>query len=392
MKTCKEKKRHIKTKVIILLLAGTSLLFISLHASKAHDQSSKKERLIDLMNKTGKRYRIPALAVAVITNDAVLEQEVVGVRDITTEDKAQIGDRFHLGSNTKNITAFVAAKLVEQGVIRWDTRFFDLLPELKSDARPCYHLITLEDLLSHRAFVQPHSFGGSLKDVPELKGDIHEKRVGFARYVLMEKPKKPLVDKYKYSNAGYVLAAVMLEEASGKSWEELVNSFLKDDLHLDVGFGWPIEYGDSQPRGHMPGLLAGGKGLGLVPYEYEVGYIDDEVNDPAGSLNMSIMDWSKYIQLHLQGLRGEDNYLKADTYEFMHFGLPEYSMGWRNKEKKGKLISWHDGSAGNFLSHVYIVKDRDLAVAILANSGVMDLKTVIGVYQLRKKIVNLYTE
>jgi D-alanyl-D-alanine carboxypeptidase len=392
MNICKVIGINMKTRIIIGLLAAASLLFIPVHSIKALDQTGKTEELTELMNRTKQRYKIPALAVAVISSGSILEQQAVGVRAVHTDNRSEITDRFHLGSNTKNITAFIAAKLVEQGIIRWDTRFFELLPGLKSEARPCYHSITLEYLLSHRAYVQPHSFGGSLKDVPELKGNIHDKRVGFARYVLQEKPDRPLFRKYKYSNAGYVLAAVMLEDASGNSWEELVRRIMIDDLHLEVGFGWPVEYGEDQPRGHMPGLLAGGKGLALVPYEYEVSYIDAEVTAPAGDLNISIKDWSRYIQMHLRGLRGQDNYLKADTYEFMHFGLPDYSTGWRNKEKKGMLITYHYGSAGNFLSHTYIVRDRDMAVAIMANSGAMDLKTVMGIYQLRKKIVELYTE
>jgi D-alanyl-D-alanine carboxypeptidase len=138
--------------------------------------------------------------------------------------------------------------------------------------------------------------------------------------------------------------------------------------------------------------MAGGKGFKLVPYEYKVGFLDDEVISPAGNVNMSILDWSAYLQLHLRGLRGEDNYLRADTYEFLHFGLPDYSLGWENQEPNNLPISTHDGSAGNFLTHVYMIRDQDLAVAIMANSGVTDLKTVMGVYDLRRNIVEIYLQ
>lgn len=88
-------------------------------------------------------YHIPELAYAVVSADAVLEFQVLGVQRLRTSLLAKPNDRFHLGSNTKAVTAFLAAVLVKQGKVAWDTPFLTLFPELKATSRSCYRHITL---------------------------------------------------------------------------------------------------------------------------------------------------------------------------------------------------------------------------------------------------------
>ena len=41
-----------------------------------------------------------------------------------------VNDRFHLGSDTKAMTALLAAMLVEEGKIRWNSTMLEVFPEL----------------------------------------------------------------------------------------------------------------------------------------------------------------------------------------------------------------------------------------------------------------------
>lgn len=79
-------------------------------------------------------YKMPELAYAVVSADSVYECNVLGVRKINTKLAASKTDRFRLGSNTKAITGFIAALLVKEKKISWNTKFFDLFPELKAAA------------------------------------------------------------------------------------------------------------------------------------------------------------------------------------------------------------------------------------------------------------------
>jgi CubicO group peptidase (beta-lactamase class C family) len=100
-------------------------------------------------------YKIPELSYAVIDSKTILEIAAIGKHSTELPDTATIDDRFHIGSNTKAMTAFIIAKYVEKGKLKWDTQFFDIFPEWKKNSNVEYHKITLQDLLSHRARIQP---------------------------------------------------------------------------------------------------------------------------------------------------------------------------------------------------------------------------------------------
>lgn len=357
------------------------------------NNANKHEILIEILDKAKKEFNIPALCVIILKSDTIIDKAVIGVRNINSNETATFDNSFHLGSNTKAFTSFIAGKLVDEGKISWNTKYFDLFPELKSVSRKEYYLITLSDLLSHRARVLPALSGKQINKIPVSNGNIQDKRIKFCEYILKEKPVKSspqsLFKNYAYSNAGYVLAAAMLEKVSSKSWEELVREIFVNDLKLFVNAGWPIDINDNQPRGHLPGSYTGEKNDKPMIYDKEYHYKNDDVLNPAGHLNINVLDYVKFIQLHLQGLKGMDNYLSSSTYQYMHFGISQYSMGWENSKNN---ISSHSGSSGNFFCHAYIDKEKDMAIIVFANSGILNALNVFDYFCGGIKFNNYLTE
>jgi CubicO group peptidase (beta-lactamase class C family) len=64
-------------------------------------------------------YDLPALAAAVVRNGKVVAAGAVGTRRVGAHIPVTARDRFHLGSDTKAMTALLAAILVEEGKLRW---------------------------------------------------------------------------------------------------------------------------------------------------------------------------------------------------------------------------------------------------------------------------------
>lgn len=329
---------------------------------------------------------IPALGYAVFRSDTILELEVLGVRRSDRGERADRASRFHLGSNTKAITAFIAAKLVEEGKIHWSTRFFDLCPELEADARADYAAITLQDLLAHRAGVEAFTDG---KEFKKLKMDGVEEGgddVRFARYLLARPPQKPKGGEQSvYSNAGYALVAMMLERATQDSYAGLVEQFMNDQLGLGVQFSWPHRADSSQVYGHQ------GKSWGhktLRPLTGSDGYAINGLIAPAGDLNMTLPDYVRFLQLHLQGLEGTSDVLSGETCRHLLFGLPDYALGWGNGLSKDRQIASHDGSGGTFYCHAVLIEPWGLGIALVANSA--EEAAVEGLYALRQAILQAY--
>ena len=45
---------------------------------------------------------------------------------------------------------------------------------------------------------------------------------------------------------------------------------------------------------------------------------------------MPINDYARFIQLNLEGLSGKNNFLKSETYHFLHDSKEKYAIGWAN--------------------------------------------------------------
>lgn len=313
---------------------------------------------------------IPELSYAVVNNKNILEIASLGHHAVNLPDTAAINDRFHIGSNTKAMTAFMIAKYVEKGKLSWKTKFFDLFPEWKQDAKKEYYNITLQDLLSHRAMIQPFQ-GENDPAIPKFTGTNQQKRVQFGKFVLQLDPVKPdSGQQFVYSNAGYTLAALMIEKTTGLSWEQLIDKVYNQDLHLNVKLSWPDNQAYKDTWGHTE------ENGQLTPVPSNTDYHLD-YTEPAGDINIRLKDYIRFIQLNLDGLAGHNNYLKAATYHFIHEGIPGYSLGWFNIYEKDDSFSSHSGTAGTYYSLVQIDRKKNIAYIILTNSFSGD--TVNGV-------------
>lgn len=339
------------------------------------------QKTVQYADSIRKASNIPELSYAVITANTILEIKALGQHSIELKDKASIHDRFHIGSNTKAMTAFAIAKYVEAEKLKWTTKFFDIFTEWKGTSNDAYHHITLQDLLSHRAKIQPFQ-GENDPDIPNFTGTKQEKRTQFGKYVLMLEPVEiDTIQKFAYSNAGYTLATLMLEKVTQKTWEQLVDKVFNEDLNLRVQFSWPENQKSKNTWGHS---YENGK---LIPIPSNTDYQLD-YTEPAGDLNIKLKDYVKFIQLNLQGLAGHDNYLTAKTYQFIHKGIENYSLGWYNIYENGKELSTHSGTAGTYYSLVHIDRINGKAYIIFTNSFNQD--TQQGVRLLMRKLKENY--
>ena len=305
---------------------------------------------------------IPELSYAVLDASGTREMAALGHHSVALPDPATLADRFHLASNTKAMTAFLIARYVEKGKLRWDTRFFDLFPGWQAASKPAYAAITLQDLLAHRAGLPALQGDADDPALPTFSGSRQQTRRDFARFVLTLNPVWPDAEHpFRYANAGYTLAALMLEKVSRKSWEQLVEQVFNHDLRLNVGFSWPENQRHSDTWGHQ---AEGGQ---LTPVASSAAMHLD-YTEPAGDLNIRLGDYATFLRLYLDGLRGRDAYLKAATYRFMLQGLEHYAMGWYNIRENDTEFSTHSGTVGTYYTVAQIDRLRQKAYVVFTNA------------------------
>lgn len=326
------------------------------------------------------KYKIPGLVYAIVKKDTVLDLNVLGLTR-KGGPSATKSSLFALGSCSKAVTSLIASDLVSKNVLAYETKFFDLLPELIQSSDTSYRNITLLNLLSHRAHIQPLT-GQDNEKLPEklLNATGEDCRYNLSKWVLAQKPYAE-GKTYHYSNAGYTLAGLMLEKKTGKNWEKLVTEFMSTN-GITVSFEYPNIKNPNDVWLHTDKLKP------VSPNKnYQSGC--NKPIAPGGLVFMSIVDAAKYLQLHLKGLFDSTDPLQQKSFEFMHYGLPEYSLGWVWTENDGNRFSAHQGNiAGWSFCDIRIYAKQQVGIIVLANAGNND--AVTGVIELRRKLFIYY--
>ncbi len=365
--------KNIMTKIIligIVLISLGAIAFVRGRDAKtpAIEYSDPVSQMLESIRE---KHNFPALAAAVVVDGKIVVTNAVGFRKNGGTEKVTADDQFHLGSVTKSMTATVAAMLVEQGKISWTTTIGEAFPELKSVIHPDYLGVTLEQLLSHR--------GGAPGDAPddlwrkawEATGTAAEQRLAFIKGILARKPEAKPGTKFIYSNQGYTIAGVMLEKATGKTWEDLLRSRLFEPLGMTTaGFGAPASVGKvDQPWGHTKRTFSGGEPVPPGP-----GADNPLAISPANAVHCSLGDLAKYAAFHMAGERGESKLLKAESFKKLHTAVADnndYALGWivlKRPWANGRALM-HNGSNTMFYVVVWMAPEKDCAVIVASNIG-----------------------
>lgn len=335
------------------------------------EASAPAENLNSLLEPIRRNYDLPALAGATVTSEGLTGAGAVGVRKYGTGVAVSVEDQFHLGSDTKAMTATMLATLVEEGKLSWMTTLEEVFPELAPKMNSAYRRITLEQLLAHRAGFAEASWprGKSFYDMHGLPGTPREQREAYVAMVLREAPVCEPGSKFLYSNRSYVVAGAMAEKAADDSWEGLMQKRLFVPLGMQSGgFGAMGKKGKiEQPWQH--------KLLWKWHRPIQPGPRSDNppVLGPAGTAHCSVIDWGKFITAHLRGERNLPGVLQPETFKRLHapsFG-GECAFGWLVAERPwaGGRVFTHAGSNTMNYAVAWMAPARDFGVLVVTNQA-----------------------
>ncbi|NQT88659.1 beta-lactamase family protein [bacterium] len=316
------------------------------------------------------RHKLPTLAAAVIHKGRLVAVDAVGVRKAGSHERVLPGDRFHIGSCTKAMTATLVGMLVEEGKLSWDTTLPEALPGLAGEMLPIYRTVTVRQLLCHRAGLHANlPKGKAWGDV--IHGDTpREQRRAFARAHLAAPPAHPPGTKTAYSNAGYSIVGAVLERALDRPYERAMREMIFEPLGMaTAGFGAAGTPGKvDQPWQHR--LDGKGKLHAIGPGP---GSDNPDVLAPGGKVHCSLADWAKFVAQHLPTSLGETRLLRAETLRSLHTPQDggEYALGWIVCERAwgGGAVLTHAGSNTMNYAVAWVAPKRDFAVLVATNLG-----------------------
>jgi CubicO group peptidase (beta-lactamase class C family) len=350
-------KRTLSMAIVVL---GVSTTF-----AQAPVPSTRADaRIVEALGPIRLECRVPALAGAIVTSKGLEAAGAVGVRKAGTDVAVTIDDQWHLGSDTKAMTAALIGALVEKGTLTWETTIGQALPDLAPEFATETRDLTLLHLLSHRAGLPANiSWFPFIRSDKPLRDQRLEVVNGLAGIKLVSRPGSA----YLYSNLGFVVAGAMVEAATSSSWEDSIRKHVFEPLGMPgAGFGGMGTPGElDQPWGHTPnGKPVAGNGPAMD---------NPAVMGPAGTVHASLADWAKFVADQLRGARGEKALLRPGTYAKLHtppFG-GEYALGWLVVEREwgGGTVLTHAGSNTMNYAVVWIAPKRGFAVLAVTNQG-----------------------
>lgn len=269
--------------------------------------------------------------------------------------------QWHIGSNTKALTAALYARLVDQQRCRWDAVVPSLFPSLA--VHPGWADVRVEELLSHSAgltdgIVDSAWLSARHKDdaLPREQRRLLVKRI-------LAGPPEGKRGSYRYGNLNYVLIGAAIEEAVNSSWEETMHAELFEPLGMrDVGFGAPPRTG---PWGRE------GSGSTLRPVD-PAGIADNPaVLWPSGGVHLSPANYGRFLAMFLAG---GALLLKRETLDHLLTpAQPElrYAGGWSLEGGAGLQAErlTHNGSNTLWFATARVDRRDGRGYAAITNRG-----------------------
>jgi CubicO group peptidase (beta-lactamase class C family) len=197
---------------------------------------------------------------------------------------------------SKAIASTVAAALVSDGVVTWDTRVSQADPSFElRDPYPTSQ-VTIRDLFAHRS-----GLGGTVGN--ELVGLGYDRDTVLHRLRYVE-PASSFRSQYSYSNAGISEGAFAAAKPTGKGWEDLSAEKLYQPLGMT---STSSRYADflARPNRAAMHIRVDGKWAAAVKFD------PDELT-PAYGVSSNVKDLAQWVRLQLANGKYEGKQLISE--------------------------------------------------------------------------------
>src|ERR1044072_676854 len=352
---------------LAVVLALTSSIVV------AQQQESVETRLKGFdayMDQMMKDWNAPGICVGIVMGDKLVFARGYGFRDYGKKLPYTVTTTQPIASNTKLFTAVAVGLLVEEGKLRWDEPIKQFVPTIRFYNDELDRSVTIRDMLSHRTGVTRH--------------DSMWYKSAFTRRQLWDRlrylePAAPLRTKFLYNNLMFTAAGQVIEELSGETWEQFVQTRIFDPLGMSRST-LTIEDNIKGPEPAVPySERRDSAELYKQPY-----YTAEVAIAPAGAINSNVQELSRWViaLLNKGKVDGKQVIPEAVLRETMapSLAMPKsiletggwgenlnqyYGMGRWVSSYRGHLLALHGGDLPGFHSQISIMPNDNLGVIVL---------------------------
>lgn len=327
-----------------------------------------KKRCEDFINNVMELYDVPGVAIGVTWGEFEYFG-AKGCRNYITRSPLHENHVFHCGSVSKLFTSMGIMLLIERGLLNFNDRLVELLPDLELADSRCEE-VTLLHMLTHTSGlgdVEDYHWDTPRTDAEALKDYVFSDEV--RRTPMLWSPGE---GGFRYSNMAYELLGFIISKASGKTYE----AFIKDEFLEKAGMedstfltyertGGSLELDDiDKTNMAMPHTKAPDKTIIMEKH-----YPYNRQHGPSSTLTSNVKDLSKWARSIM-----EKRFLSREMYDEI---LKEYAVVPNNGEKMG--LGWfmrsqadcefigHEGTDDGFRASFWLCLEPGISMIVLSN-------------------------
>jgi CubicO group peptidase (beta-lactamase class C family) len=328
------------------------------------------------------RFDVPGAAIAVVQNGDVVYLNAFGVKRLGGTPPVTPDTMMMIGSITKSMTTMLAASLVDDGRLAWETHLVELLPRFAVGDPALAGKLTIRDAFCNCSGVPGLNLESSFESgslTPETVVTALAGVVPAARY-----GEEFIYNNVLVASGGYALGVANgggdgLGLAYDLALRERIlgpigmtrSTFDPEAVLTDGDYALPHAVDLSGNLRPVP-LIAE---RGLLPYR------------PAGALWSNAREMARYLQTELAhgvapgGARvvsaasleatWAPGVLVPDLYggpPAMAATMTRYGLGWLNGRYRGLRVVSHAGGTAGFTAEIAFLPDSDLGIVILTNA------------------------
>lgn len=350
----------------LALSLATTLPAAELSRGETSEIDALVRRAIDTFEPVG-------LSVSVVRDGEVVYAQGFGVKHVDRGGAIDADTLFQMASTTKALTAAALGILADEGLIEWDGRVIDYIPEFRLADPWVTREFTVRDLLTHRSGLPLGA--GDLLHWPDGNGTLKDILAALPHL----QPATSFRSEWAYDNILYVVAGEIVPRVTGQRWEDFVQTRILDAIGatdcLSMSGRLTARHDFAEPHARM--------GTGGVP----VAAPRDTANpDPAGSGTCSANGLALWTRTLLAGgvaPNGKRILSEQTVTELMEPVMPmrvsrtdrevrgtnlkAYALGWFVQDYHGTLLASHTGASAGGVTYVGLLPKEGTAIVILAN-------------------------
>lgn len=303
--------------------------------------------------------RVPGVQAAVLVDADIRLSSAHGHADLASGTALTEAHLFRIASHSKTFTATAVLQLVEGGRLRLDDSLGELLPRLSGTAVADR---TVRGLLAHSSGIIRDGFDADHWALVRRFPDIDQ------LFALAGQPGAAVLgphERFKYSNIAYSLLGAVVEQASGRPYNDYVRTEIVDRLGLaDTG----PEYDPERAGDYATGYTA----LAYLPRRIPIEHVDTGAMSAATGFYGTARDIVRYAAAHFRGderLLSDASKRLVQHEEWKVEGAGHYGLGFVLDEIGDRHLVGHSGGYPGHITKTVLDPVDRLAVSVFTNGA-----------------------